>query len=377
MSSGLAITDSDSIAPTRIRSGHHGGGDQVATELREHDAVARARRPGARPGRSAAGRWPRTAGPPPGPRDRRRPCRSRAPATTSRRPRAAGRSSARPRSATAARATPTRGAPWRARPARRAAAPDCAITWAAGPDRSASSRSSTAPCRSAWISLSRAVSRSASRRELANTMVDRCAVTRSTTRSSTCGQMLVRPDLAGRLAGEVAGHGAQLAHVRHRNDDVHVDLLGRWRLHDGDGPAAGEEPRDLRHGPHRRGQADPLRRAVEQGIQPVERNRQVCTPFGAGDGVHLVDDDRPDAGQHLPGAAGQQQEQRLGRGDQDVRPVPGERPAVARRGVARPDRHADARASGCRACAATEPIPVSGDRRLRSTSTASALSGDR
>ena len=34
---------------------------------------------------------------------------------------------------------------------------------------------------SAWISLSRAVSRSARRRELTNTIVERCAVTRSTT----------------------------------------------------------------------------------------------------------------------------------------------------------------------------------------------------
>ncbi len=42
------------------------------------------------------------------------------------------------------------------------------------------------------ISLSRAVRRSASRRELANTMVDRCEATRSTTRSSTCGQIEVR-----------------------------------------------------------------------------------------------------------------------------------------------------------------------------------------
>ena len=48
------------------------------------------------------------------------------------------------------------------------------------------------PIRSAAISLSRAVSRSASRRELANTIVDFCCSMRSTIRSSTCGQIDVR-----------------------------------------------------------------------------------------------------------------------------------------------------------------------------------------
>ena len=43
--------------------------------------------------------------------------------------------------------------------------------------------------RNSWISLSRAVSFSASPREFANTMVERWASTRSTIRSSTCGQM--------------------------------------------------------------------------------------------------------------------------------------------------------------------------------------------
>ena len=43
--------------------------------------------------------------------------------------------------------------------------------------------------RSAAISLSRAVRRSARRRELANTMVERCCSIRSTMRSSTCGQI--------------------------------------------------------------------------------------------------------------------------------------------------------------------------------------------
>ncbi len=50
---------------------------------------------------------------------------------------------------------------------------------------------------SAWISLRRAVSRSARRRELTNTIVERCAVTRSTTCRSTCGQMEPCPGVPG------------------------------------------------------------------------------------------------------------------------------------------------------------------------------------
>ena len=51
-------------------------------------------------------------------------------------------------------------------------------------------RSALGPCLAfGAISLSRAVSRSASRREFAKTIVERCCSTRSTTRSSTCGQI--------------------------------------------------------------------------------------------------------------------------------------------------------------------------------------------
>ncbi len=52
------------------------------------------------------------------------------------------------------------------------------------------------PDLSAWISLSREVSRSASRRELANTIELRCASIRSTMRASTSGQMVLFSRLA-------------------------------------------------------------------------------------------------------------------------------------------------------------------------------------
>ena len=68
-------------------------------------------------------------------------------------------------------------------------APAWAISWAGATAPGSGSSSSS---RSAQISLSRAVSRSASRRELAKTMVERCAAIRSTTRSSTWGQIEAR-----------------------------------------------------------------------------------------------------------------------------------------------------------------------------------------
>src|SRR4051812_45099197 len=63
------------------------------------------------------------------------------------------------------------------------------------------------------------------------------------------------------------------------------------------------------------------------------------TALAAGDCVDLVDDDRVDAPQRLTGLAGQQEEQRLRRRDEDVRWPSGERAPLVGRGVTRP--HAD------------------------------------
>ncbi len=57
-------------------------------------------------------------------------------------------------------------------------------------------------------------------------------------------------------------------------------------------------------------------------------------PLGAGHGVHLVHDDRLDPAQRLARLRGEHQEQRLGRGDQDVRRGGAEPAAVGRAGVA-------------------------------------------
>ena len=52
--------------------------------------------------------------------------------------------------------------------------------------------------------------------------------------------------------------------------------------------------------PHGGGQADPLRGPVQQGVEPLQAEGQVRAAFGAGDRVHLVDDDRLHAAQCLP-----------------------------------------------------------------------------
>ena len=68
-------------------------------------------------------------------------------------------------------------------------------------------------------------------------------------------------------------------------------------MHDGDLALASEKTRDLLDRAHRRRQPDPLCGLVQQGIQPFEAEGEVGPALGAGDGVHLVDDDRVDAEQ--------------------------------------------------------------------------------
>ncbi len=68
--------------------------------------------------------------------------------------------------------------------------PDCPTASAGKASRSCTSPSTSSPSTSsAASSLSRAVSRSASRRELENTIVDRCSRTSARSRRSTAGQI--------------------------------------------------------------------------------------------------------------------------------------------------------------------------------------------
>ena len=129
--------------------------------------------------------------------------------------------------------------------------------------------------------------------------------------------------------------------------------------------------------PLRRRQPDALRRPVGQRLQALQRQRQVGAALGAGQGVDLVDDDPLDAAQRLPRLRGQQQVERLGRRDQDVRRALAEGAPLVGRRVAGAHRRRAPRAC-CVAPVACAPsaMPASGERRLRSTSWTSALSGE-
>ena len=147
------------------------------------------------------------------------------------------------------------------------------------------------------------------------------------------------------------------------------------RLHDLDRPAAGEVAGDLLDRTDGGGQPDPLGRALEVGVEPLEGEGQVGAALGAGQGVDLVDDDRLDPGERLAGG-----EVRMRNSDSGVvmSTSVGVR-AKARRSSAgvSPERTETVMSgSGTPSRVAACRMPTSGLRRLRSTSTASAFIGE-
>ena len=77
------------------------------------------------------------------------------------------------------------------------------------------------------------------------------------------------------------------------------------------------------------GEADPLEGPARERLQPFQGQGEVASALVAHERVDLVDDRGLDRGQHrAPGPRGEQQVQRLGGGDQDVR-----RPARHRRAL--------------------------------------------
>ena len=81
--------------------------------------------------------------------------------------------------------------------------------------------------------------------------------------------------------------------------------LGRGRLDDLDVAGAGEPPCDLVDRSYGGRQADPPGRLVEQRVEALEAEREVRAALGAGDRVHLVDDDGLDAAQRVAGLRGE------------------------------------------------------------------------
>ena len=126
-------------------------------------------------------------------------------------------------------------------------------------------------------------------------------------------------DVVGEDELAEAGVGARLAHVLERDDDLEVELLADPHIDELDRPAACHEAPDLLERPLRRREPDPLERLLGDPREPLQREGEMRAAFRPGDGVHLVDDHRLDAAEDLPPLRGEEQEERLGRRDQDVR----------------------------------------------------------
>ena len=193
----------------------------------------------------------------------------------------------------------------------------------------------------------------------------------------------VRPD---RAAAAVVGVGIRVevsavgcGHVLDGDDDLEVPGLVGGRRDDLDRRVAAEEAGHLVEGAHGRGEADALRGLVEERVEPLEADCQVGAALASGDGVHLVDDDGVDPAEGLARLRGQHEEQRLGRGDEDVGRLAGQPAPFLGGGVAGPDADAHLGQPGCAAGdnrSAVWRMPASGARRLRSTSTPRAFSGE-
>ena len=105
-----------------------------------------------------------------------------------------------------------------------------------------------------------------------------------------------------------------------------------------------QEPRYLLDGPLRRAQANALQWALHQGIEPFQRERQVCAPLVAGHRMDFVDDHGLRAPQELTAPLGCEQDvERLRGGDQNVGRLAEHQLACPRRGIAGAHSEADLR----------------------------------
>ena len=229
--------------------GDDGHLEQVAAVLGEDHAARRRARPGARLVRSAGGRGRPRSATRPGSRGRPRPCRCRARATSV---------------ATSAGSRPALSSSSMATRCSRAIEPWC--------ERTSSSPAS---------SLSRCARRSASRRLLQNTIVEWCWRISSRIRGWIAGQMLTRASgpAAGPPGCSSSGSGSPR---RERSStgtiDLELERLARAGVDDRDLAARGhaaQEARDRLERALGRREADPLRRACGQLLQPLQRQRQV------------------------------------------------------------------------------------------------------
>ncbi len=126
-----------------------------------------------------------------------------------------------------------------------------------------------------------------------------------------------------------------LPHVLDRDDDLEVELLRAACIHKLDRAAPRHEAADLLERALGRGQADPLQRPLDEAFQPLDREREVRPALRPRDRVHLVQDQRLDPAEVLAGARGQQEIERFGSRDEDVRGLAQHRRPLFLRGVPR------------------------------------------
>ena len=139
---------------------------------------------------------------------------------------------------------------------------------------------------------------------------------------------------------------------------------------------ADQQPGDGLDRPLGGGQAHPLHRLPGDVRQPFQGEGQVRAALVSGHRVNLVHDHGAHAAQHGPAALrGQQQVERLRRGDQNVRRALEHGGPLGGRGVSGPHRDADGR-RGQAEPPATATISRSGASRFCWMSVASAFSGD-
>ncbi len=191
-------------------------------------------------------------------------------------------------------------------------------------------RTSSSPARS----LSWPQRRSASRRELTKTIVDRWARISSSNRGAIAGQMLRRgacgadaspPRSAPRSRSVMSSTGTSM-----------VSSIGLRTPASTMTTSRPVPPRKRATSLSGRCVADrPMRcgSLSASAAQALEADGEVGTALGAGERVDLVDDHRGDAAQRLARCAGEHEEQRLGRGDEDVRGVAHQVAALDRRRV--------------------------------------------
>ena len=257
--------------------------------------------------------------------------------------------------------------PWWARAMTVGAPSDCPLA----PIRAAGTRAPAgaaawASARSVAISLNRAVSRSASRREFANTIVERCFSTRSTTRSSTCGQ--IEPRRSALPAAEPSGTSSTAAASASSvmSSTGTTTLRSHCLVDVGATTSTGREPpRNRATSSTGRTVADsPIRCAgCSRSSSSRSRDSARCAPrlvpATACTSSTITVSTRA---QRLAGLGGEHQEQRLGRGDQDVRGRGPEPAAVGGAGVAGAQADGDVRG---RHAEPVRGVPDAGQRRAQ------------